>query len=116
MERIKVITSHAGLARWLAETSEEPIGFLARADVADIPSPYAYSPTKAIYDWNGRAVVWFETKHKRYEVFAVPAELRRFATDEEATEAHIEATKPPVVTHETAYGRTVPLSFPIKCF
>jgi hypothetical protein len=84
MNKIKTMTSHTGLSRWLAETTDAN-AYLARAQVKDIPSPYRYSPVKEILDWNGRKVVWFETRHKRYEVFEVPADMLRFKTDEEAT-------------------------------
>lgn len=93
MKRIRTITSHSGLARWLAETSDEPIAYLARCQVEEIRSPYAYSPSVSILDWNGRAVVWFETSHRRYEVFEVPAELLRFKSDEAATDWHIRYSK-----------------------
>jgi hypothetical protein len=93
LTKIKTITSHVGLQRWLLELSEDPVAWLARVQVEEIPSPYAYSPSKAIYDWNGRKVVWFETRHKRYEVFEVPATLLRFKTDAEATDWHIRFSK-----------------------
>ena len=89
MKRIKIIKSHKGLAIWLSKTSDEPIGYLARCQVEEIPSPYAYSPSKPIYTWGDKQVVWFETSHKHYEVFEVPAELLRFKTDEQATEWHM---------------------------
>ena len=89
MQRIKTITSYTGLARWLAETSTEPIAWLARGQVDEIPSPYYASPTVSIHDWNGRAVIYFETRHRHYEVFEVPAELLRFKSDEEAADLHL---------------------------
>jgi hypothetical protein len=79
MKKVKTFNSHVGLARFLGEISEDPIAWLARYQVEDIPSPYAYSPVKAIYAWNDKAIVWFETRHKHYEVFEVPAEMTRFA-------------------------------------
>lgn len=89
MKRIKTITSHVGLFRWLSEVETKPVAWLARVQCEHIPSPYASGPSKAILDWNGRSVVYFETRHKRYEVFEVPAELLRFKTDAEATDWHI---------------------------
>jgi hypothetical protein len=89
LKRLKTITSHTGHARWLAETSDDPTGYLARVQVEEIPSPYCYSASVAIHEWNGRQVVCFETRHKRYEVFEVPAELLRFKTDDEATDWHV---------------------------
>lgn len=76
MQKIKTMASHTGLARWLAEISDEPIGFLPRCVTATIPSPYRYSPVVAVYDWNGKKVVWFEVAHKRYQVFEVPEETK----------------------------------------
>ncbi len=93
MKKVKTITSHAGLARWLAEVSEEPVAWLARVQVEEIPSPYRYSPVVAVYEWNGRKVAWFETRHRRYEVFEVPAELLKFKTEAEAEEWHIRFRK-----------------------
>lgn len=93
MKRLKTITSYSGLARWLAETADETVAWIARVQVEEIPSPYAYSPTKAILDWNGKQVIYFETSHKRYEVFEVPANLLRFKTDAEATDWHIRYSK-----------------------
>ena len=97
MRKIKTITSYAGLHRWLDETTAgyEPLGFLARCQVEDIPSPYSYSPTKAILEWQGKPVVYFETRHKRYEVYEVPAELLRFKTDQEACDWHIRYGRKP---------------------
>ena len=91
MTKIKTITSHTGLSRWLAETSD-PIAWITRASCAHIPSPYASGPSKAVMDWNGRQVVYFEVRHKRYEVYEVPSTIQRFATDGEATDQHIRMT------------------------
>lgn len=93
LTKIKTITSHAGHARFLSECDEQTVGYLAKSQVADIPSPYAYSPSKAILRWNGKDIVVFETRHKRFEVFEVPATMIRYSTDELATEAHIVATR-----------------------
>lgn len=93
LPRLKTISSHAGYARWIAETSDEPVAYIARVSVADIPSPYAYSPCKAVYEWKGKRVVSFETAHKRFEVFEVPADWTVFPSDEAATNHHIAATR-----------------------
>jgi hypothetical protein len=89
LKKIKTINSHTGFANWLIQVDEEPVGFLARFQVRDIRSPYRYSPTCQILNWDGRQVVWFETSHKRYEIFEVPSDMQRFVSDEEATEAHV---------------------------
>jgi hypothetical protein len=88
MKRIKRITSYTGHARWLAEVDDTDT-WLARVQVEGIPSPYRYSPTVEILSWNGRAVVWFETRHKTYDVFEVPADLLRFKTQQEAEDWHV---------------------------
>jgi hypothetical protein len=89
MKRIKTIVSYRGLSRWLSEVSDTPVAWLARVQVEEIPSPYAYSPSVCVLDWNGRKVIYFETRHKHYEVFEVPAELLRFKSDQEATDWHV---------------------------
>ncbi|MDP2618609.1 MAG: hypothetical protein Q8P46_00290 [Hyphomicrobiales bacterium] len=94
MKRLRTITSYTGLARWNIELSARPIAYLARVQVEDIRSPYAYSPSVAIWDWRGRPVIFFETSHRRYEVFEVPATMLRFKTDDEATDWHIRYSRP----------------------
>lgn len=94
LKRLKTINGYQALHRWLAEVSEDPVCWLAREQVKEIPSPYAYSPTKAVYEWNGKRVIWFETRHKHYEVFEVPANLLTFSTDDKACEWHIRFCKP----------------------
>ena len=83
LTKIKTITSHAGLARFLDEcdggcNTETPAvsgaGYLPRNVTKHIPSPYRSGPTVALERWNNRIVCWFETRHKRYEVYAVTDE------------------------------------------
>ena len=88
MQRIKTITSYAGHARFNAECTLTG-QYLAKSQVSYIRSPYRYSPSVQILRWHGVDVVWFETSHRRYEVFAVPADMRRFKSDQEATDFHI---------------------------
>lgn len=89
LERAKIIGSHVGVARFLAECKARPVAYLARCQVSDIPSPYAYSPSKQILEHRhyGR-VVWFETAHRVYQVFKVPAGMLTFTTDGAATDYH----------------------------
>jgi hypothetical protein len=89
MKRLKTITSHAGHARWLAEISEEPVGYIARA--SGIPSPYAFSASHPVWEWNGRTVFWVETRHKRYEVFEVPAGAAIYPTHDAVCDASARA-------------------------
>ncbi len=68
--KIKRITSHVGVSRYLSgcrETSRR----IPR--IPEIPSPYAYSPEHVLYvDSKGRDVFVVETAHKRYDVFLSP--------------------------------------------
>lgn len=88
MRKIKTIRSYTGLARFIAGCSEGPVAWLARSQVADVSSPYAYSPTKPVFAWGGRNVCWFEVRHKTFEVYEVPADMPRFKTDDEAATHH----------------------------
>lgn len=92
LTKIKTITSHVGLARFLAEIDGGYCGYLPRSVVAHIPSPYAYSPTKVLYRWNNRIVTWFETRHKHYEVFAVTDECI-YSNEQDAEDIHIASLK-----------------------
>ena len=87
LTKLKTIRSHVGLARFLAECEgdpETPVGWLARVQVADIPSPYRYSSTTPIELWNNKLIVWFEVAHKKYEIYEVPANFLKFATENAA--------------------------------
>jgi hypothetical protein len=81
LKRIKRITSHTGYCRFLAECEVNgfEVGVIPRQP--DIPSPYAYSPEWAVYQWSGKKVVIRETAHRQYDVFEVPAEMVRPASD-----------------------------------
>ena len=81
LTRIKVLTGYTAHARFLAECSEEPIGYVATESL--IPSPYAYSPTRSVWNWSGTPIVIYETRHRRYEVFEVDGPV----TTEEQAEA-----------------------------
>ena len=104
LKKVKTITSHSGLARWLAETDETSL-YLARAQVKEIPSPYAYSPVKSIELWKGKLVVWFETRHKRYEVFEVPPEMLKFTDREQAVEYHIKSERESKCATESKWSK-----------
>lgn len=92
--KIKTINSQAGIFRFLDECDEKEVGYVARKQVWHIPSPYAYSPVKRVLAWNGKTdglhwkkkIVWFETRHRHYEVFEIPDDFQVFSTDEEAEE------------------------------
>ena len=70
-KRIKRITSHVGLSRYLGtltNTNHVTKRFAA------IPSPFCYSPVNTVYrDLDGLLVFIVETAHKRYDVFSLPA-------------------------------------------
>lgn len=67
-KQIKRINSHVGLSRYM-ETLKPTQFEIARR--AEIPSPYAYSPTHTLYQTvDGLFVFIVETAHKRYDVFS----------------------------------------------
>lgn len=69
--RIKRITSHVGLSRYM-DTLRNTENTIPRQ--ANIPSPYAYSPTHQVYRTaEGFLIFIVETAHKDYDVFQVPA-------------------------------------------
>ena len=79
MNRLKTITSHTGKARFLAECVD--FGYIPRSD---IPSLYTYSPTHTVYRWNGLSTIIVETRHKHYEVWALPESMFVFRDEETA--------------------------------
>jgi hypothetical protein len=90
MVRVKRITSHVGVSRFLGQ--RETVGFIVRQ--RDIPSAYASGPTHLVFaDPKHTGIIVVETRHKTYDVFAVPPELTVFATDAEATEAFMAALR-----------------------
>lgn len=64
---LKTIRSHVGMSRFLAEVSDEPVREIPRD--ANIPSPYAYSPTHNVWQWGNREIIIVETSHKVYKIF-----------------------------------------------
>lgn len=81
VRRIKRITSHVGLSRYLSyvETTGKVI-----LRIPSIPSPYAYAPDHQVYrDEQGRNVIVVETAHKQYDVFQVPNEIPLLAPEAE---------------------------------
>jgi hypothetical protein len=93
-KRIKVITSHAGLARFLAECDEPPIDAAFIPTPRDIPSPYAHSPSTFVYLWGDLRVFWKEISHKRYEVYQLlgviaTGDYATLTSDDIATAAYI---------------------------
>jgi len=91
LKRIKTITSYTGHARFCAETTDTP-NYLARVQTVHIPSPYRYSPAIRVQRWRGKDVVWFETRHRRYEVYELAGE-RCFLNEADATDYHTRMTK-----------------------
>lgn len=68
IKRIKRITSHVGLSRYMRDLT--PCGEIPR--IREIPSPYAFSPTHKTYQHKVTFQVVFivETAHKQYDVFS----------------------------------------------
>lgn len=67
MKRIKKITSHIGLSRFLAECQDTN----REIPRTNIHTPYSYSPTHVVYNYKEQDVIICETSHKVYEVFAI---------------------------------------------
>jgi hypothetical protein len=87
MKRIKRITSHVGLSRYLSYVESTGKVILR---VPSIPSPYAYSPDHQVYrDEQGRNVIVVETAHKQYDVFAVPADIPLLTPESENQEPYV---------------------------
>ena len=72
-KRVKTITGYAPHARFLAEVDEEPLGEIPKPP--EIPSPYAFSRSSLVWNWQGKRVIEFETRHRRYEFYEVPLEM-----------------------------------------
>ena len=80
-ERIKRITSHGGLPRFIENNLIDTNLVIPRTD---LPSPYDFGPTHMIYRLaqnpmpgtvNGDLVFIVETVHKTYDVFRVRPEV-----------------------------------------
>lgn len=71
VKRIRTITGHTSLARYLTGVSENPYREVQRH--SEIPSPYAFSPTHTTFllTQSLREIFWVETRHARYEIFEV---------------------------------------------
>lgn len=68
-DRLKLITSYAGSARWHAEVEE---GSPGEVDSSLFPKqPYRFSQRLTVLIWKGRPVVMVEVGHLRFEVYAV---------------------------------------------
>ena len=83
-KRLKVIGTHVGLARWLAESDEGVVGYIPKP--LDLPSPYLYSRTRTVLRRKGVLFFHAETRHKHYEIFEVPPEIVKATEDEAAGE------------------------------
>ena len=83
LKRIKVITSHIGLSRWLDDARF--IGYIPRH--FEIPSPYSYSPVETVYLWQDKQVIKKEVFHKRFEIFEIPKSEPIFVEEEQAMKA-----------------------------
>ena len=67
MKQLRIVRSHKGIAKIMAEFDANPIGEINRI----ITTPYASGPTHKIWNWKGRSVIVAETDHKVYRVFEV---------------------------------------------
>ncbi len=91
MKRIKVLTSHAANARFWAEIDDEPVYYIPRQ--TDIPSPYAHSPVDSVYEWNGDLVIHREVRHRRFEIFIVPLDMKVYAREDDAAYAYLQSQR-----------------------
>lgn len=72
---LKTVTGYTHYAWLIAELDSDPedrdfpliIREIPRQ--AEIPSPYAYSPTHCVYRHRGREVIIVEVAHRRYQMF-----------------------------------------------
>lgn len=85
---LKTLTTYGAKSDFYSETGDN-IGYVVNP--RHIPSPYSYSPTRAVYTWRGQKVIIMDTKHKYFEVIAVPSSETIYKTDEQATGAFIAA-------------------------
>ena len=74
LQRVKRITSHTGLSRFLTECDETTLRVEKQED---IPSPYSFSPDHEVYRRGTQYLIIVETAHRRYDVFAVPESMLR---------------------------------------
>jgi hypothetical protein len=74
---VKIVTGHRAWGEFLSQCDDGYEGYIDR--VKEIPSPYMYSPTEVVFKWKGKNVFAHETRHRRHEVFEVPAgiEIRK---------------------------------------
>jgi hypothetical protein len=89
--RIKMINSHAGYSRLLAECDDLPAESAFIPSPRDIKSPYEFSASTIIMDWSGKQIFVKETSHKHYEVWELDSGL--LMSDDDATEIYIHARK-----------------------
>lgn len=95
LKPVKMLRSYNAHAQFLAEAHQLANKFLSSADaVADgkpIPSPYRYSPSHAVYEWKGKRVVWFEVAHRKFQVYAVPADVKLFSSEDAAARHYLKS-------------------------
>jgi hypothetical protein len=76
--RVKRITSHVGLGRYMANdlVGEEGVATIVGEIPRIVRAAYAYSPEHPVFETHaGKKVFIVETSHKRYDVFEVPSKL-----------------------------------------
>jgi hypothetical protein len=73
MRKIKTLTSYAAHCRFLAECGNQNFWMARR--LLPVVTPYFYSPTKAVMQWQGKLVTIAETIHRRFEVWEIPKEI-----------------------------------------
>lgn len=68
MKRVKVINGYTALSNWINFEAKQTGKTIARTN---LPSPYSYSPTHIVYSYKNQDVILVETRHRRYEVYAI---------------------------------------------
>jgi len=83
-KQIKKITGYAADCRFWQDVSEKSAGYVIKP--IGIPSPYAFSLTSIVYEYNGHKIIHIETAHRTYNVFDVSG-MTIYATEELAQDA-----------------------------
>lgn len=86
LKRVKVLSSYAAHFRFLADVSDDPIGWIPYCP--DVPSPYEFAARRSVWRWERERgvvtpVVIYETRQRRYEVFAVSGPINPMETLEQ---------------------------------
>jgi len=82
-KRIRVMRSYRALSHFYQQVTERE-RWISAHHVRHIPSPYSYSPTRRVLEYEGWNVIVVETAQRRFEVFVVPEGVTIHDTDQAA--------------------------------